>query len=265
MAIPTFYRTRRFLRRLVLDPYYWRISSGEFSRALSQVKSVSDAIDLAWRFKGGGFYETLKPNQDRSEITALANRVQSIFPKVIVEIGTRAGGTLFFWSQCSKSLELLVSIDLPAGIHGGGYPKQRGRFYRLFTQNLPNCRLELLRLDSQQESTRARVLELLAGRPIDFLFIDGDHRYAGVKKDYELYSELVRPNGLIAFHDIRPNPEVETVEVWQLWDHLKEVEAQTEEIVDEPYRGHFGIGLVTKNGDLDRPSRNQPPNQSQLA
>ncbi len=246
MPFPTFYRTRKFLRRMVLDLYYWHISSREFKNALSRVTSLSDAIDLAWKFKGAGFYERLQPNQDRAEINTLTTRVQSIAPKVIVEIGTRAGGTLFFWSQCSKDLELLVSIDLPSGIHGGGYAKRRERLYRLFTQNRPNCRLELLRLDSQQESTRERLLELLNGRPIDFLFIDADHRYAGVKRDYELYSELVRPMGLIAFHDIRPNPEVETVEVWQLWDHLKLTAAETEEIVHEPYRGHFGIGLLTK-------------------
>ncbi len=37
---------------------------------------------------------------------------------------------------------------------------------------------------------------------VDLLFIDGDHQYASVLTDWLLYSPLVRPGGLIAFHDI---------------------------------------------------------------
>jgi len=39
--------------------------------------------------------------------------------------------------------------------------------------------------------------------PIDFLFIDGDHSYEGVKKDWELWSPLVSVEGRIALHDSR--------------------------------------------------------------
>jgi len=36
---------------------------------------------------------------------------------------------------------------------------------------------------------------------IDFLFIDGDHTYEGVKKDFDLYSTILSDNGLICIHD----------------------------------------------------------------
>jgi len=36
---------------------------------------------------------------------------------------------------------------------------------------------------------------------IDLLFIDGDHSYEGVKKDFELYSQLLTENGVIVLHD----------------------------------------------------------------
>ena len=36
---------------------------------------------------------------------------------------------------------------------------------------------------------------------IDFLHIDGDHTYEGVKLDWELYSPKVRPGGYITVHD----------------------------------------------------------------
>lgn len=36
---------------------------------------------------------------------------------------------------------------------------------------------------------------------IDVLFIDGDHSYEGVKKDFELYSKILNEKGIIILHD----------------------------------------------------------------
>ena len=36
---------------------------------------------------------------------------------------------------------------------------------------------------------------------IDLLFIDGDHSYDGVKKDFEIFSTLLSDNGVIIIHD----------------------------------------------------------------
>lgn len=40
---------------------------------------------------------------------------------------------------------------------------------------------------------------------IDFIFIDGDHTYEAVKRDYELYAPKIKSGGLIFFHDSRMN------------------------------------------------------------
>ena len=42
---------------------------------------------------------------------------------------------------------------------------------------------------------------------IDFLFIDGDHSYEGVKRDFELYTQLLTDNGVIIIHDTDENYE----------------------------------------------------------
>ena len=40
-------------------------------------------------------------------------------------------------------------------------------------------------------------------RPIDFLFIDGDHEEKSVIRDWNEWSPFVRPGGRVAFHDAR--------------------------------------------------------------
>ena len=137
-----------------------------------------------------------------------------------------------------------VQPTLPGGIHGGGYPPQRERFYRLFAEGQHGLSLHLLRQDSQTEASRDAVLAALGGQPVDFLFIDGDHRYPGVSRDYALYAPLVRPGGLIAFHDIRPNRFDPSIEVWRLWDEIKASGAPAREFIHEPYGGRYGIGVV---------------------
>ena len=54
--------------------------------------------------------------------------------------------------------------------------------------------------DSKSPETLNRLKEKLKGRPINLLFIDGDHTYEGVKRDYEIYAPLAKD--IIVLHDV---------------------------------------------------------------
>jgi predicted O-methyltransferase YrrM len=44
-------------------------------------------------------------------------------------------------------------------------------------------------------------------RPVDFVFVDGDHSEAGLLSDWNAWSGLVEPAGIVALHDSRSTPE----------------------------------------------------------
>jgi predicted O-methyltransferase YrrM len=166
-------------------------------------------------------------------------------PAVIVEIGTAAGGNLFLFTRVAAEDALIVSIDLPAGRFGGGYPRWRIPLYRAFAR--PNQNVHLLRSDSHAQETVAKLSAILGRRKIDFLFIDGDHTYQGVSQDFELYHPFVQPGGIIAFHDIVEHSSRTQCNVSRFWQQIK-IRYDHVEIVEDWKAGFAGIGLITSNG-----------------
>ena len=205
--------------------------------------SVEDAMAFAYGFQLAGFEAGIQPSQIPSEIEALLRRLDAARPRAVLEIGTGRGGTLFLLASTATDDALFVSIDLPEGAFGGGYRVRRGKLYRAFARR--GQRIALLRRDSHDLETVRLVRRLLAGRPVDLLFIDGDHTYEGVRRDYASYSPLVRPGGLVAIHDIVPGNHEDVGGVPRFWQELKET-ADVEELVGNWKQGGFGIGLLTR-------------------
>ncbi len=79
----------------------------------------------------------------------------------------------------------------------------------------------MIRANSHDKKTLGTVKEILNGEKVDFLFIDGDHSYEGVKTDFEMYSPLVKKGGIVAFHDIAPGPEENVGGVPRFWEKIK--------------------------------------------
>lgn len=209
---------------------------------------IESIIDATKDYIGHGVYDRIAMSQKRSEIRNLAEAVKAINPKVIVEIGTRKGGTLFTWCRYTKA-ELIISIDLPNGIHGGGYPERKQSLYQFFLSDFSNRKMLLIQDNSHDESTLKKITTILGDTKIDFLFIDGDHTYSGVKMDFDMYAPLVRKDGIIAFHDIIPNTtsheDAETIEVPKFWNELKH-QFNNKEFIDSPNQRNMGIGIIYK-------------------
>jgi predicted O-methyltransferase YrrM len=179
--------------------------------------------------------------QVRAEIEALGQLVQKAAPRRSLEIGTNYGGTLFMWCSLSPPGAEIISVDLPLGQFGGGYPRRKIPLFRQFPRN--KQKLTLIRADSHLLETKARVLRLLGGEKLDYLFIDGDHTYEGVKKDFEMYAPLVRPQGLVAFHDVAEHRRDLSCEVDKFWSEVKQC-YRHQEFIENSNQGWAGIGVL---------------------
>ena len=149
--------------------------------------------------------------QVRSEILALGKILKAYTPTHSLEIGTNYGGTLLLLCSVSSPTAQIISVDLPSGRFGGGYPKRKIPLFRQFPKS--GQRLHLIRGDSHRQETKKRALRILNGKPLDYLFLDGDHTYEGVRQDFEMYAPLVRSGGIIALHDIARHHENSECEV----------------------------------------------------
>ena len=212
-----------------------------FRRAASRLDGIDSAVALAASFSY--LRIQIAPAQVSSEITGLLKVLATRPPRTLLEIGAYKGGTFFLFSRVAAPDALLINLDLPATSWGQGTPAWRARLYNSFARE--QQQIELVAEDSHQPATAARIQTLLAGRALDFLFIDGDHSYSGVKADYELYSPFVAPGGLIALHDIVPASTQLAFGVAQFWQELKKKEkGATSEFVADWGQGGFGIGVV---------------------
>jgi predicted O-methyltransferase YrrM len=182
--------------------------------------------------------------QKVGELASLIRLLKAHRLGTVVEIGTMNGGTFWLWCRLAEPDAQLVSVDLPGGAFGGGYDESS--IPRLRAHGQAGQRLDFIRRDSHDLATRDELLGLLGGRSVDFLMIDGDHTYEGAKRDFELYAPLVRPGGLIAFHDILPHAEGSACEVNRVWGELRGEYDHFEFLSDEDWgSGQWGgIGVL---------------------
>lgn len=159
------------------------------------------------------------PIQASEEFWDLVNLVQSRGYKRILEIGVEKAGTIVFWDKIVGSEGKVVGADESLA--------------RIELEINPQSDFQLIEGDSHAPETVARIKDALP--EVDFLFIDGDHSYEGVKADFDNFSPLVTSGGMVAFHDIHD------AGVGDFWCEL---EANHNTTKFHQGSGGIGIGVV---------------------
>jgi predicted O-methyltransferase YrrM len=133
---------------------------------------------------------------------------RALKPSVAVEIGSARGKSACYVGRALKEngTGKLYAID-------PHMPTDWNDIDSVDTLAVMRRNIKALGVENQVEIVRD-VSESAAAswtRPIDLLFIDGDHSYAGVKRDWDLFSPHVTPFGVVVFHDtlwdLKPDPQ----------------------------------------------------------
>jgi predicted O-methyltransferase YrrM len=228
-----------------IEAVQFRLSARQRERLKAEYarcQTVSEYFDFSQRVFG--------PHQLEPEITGFLELARSEAPRTVCEIGTANGGTTFLLGQALPSTEILIGVDL--------FIRRRPRL-GYFTR--PNQKVVLLDGDSGAGRTLAQVRAALGGRPLDLLFIDGDHTLAGVARDFHAYRDLVRDGGLVAFHDIIEDSFTRTgvkTPHWtggvpQFWRALKDAYQSHEFVVSSTQDG-LGIGVIRYDHSITPPT-----------
>ena len=191
----------------------------------------------------------MPPHQKPGEILRFLDFAGTRSPANVCEIGTADGGNNFLLGQAIPSVKFMLGIDL--------FVRNK---HRLLNYRRPGQELRYLDASSYAAETVEKVRRLLAGRTLDLLFIDGDHTYEGVKKDFVLYREYVCDGGVIAFHDIVGDYKTRfgretgqrAGDVPLFWQEIKPLFPSVE-FIEHCEQDGFGIGCIENREAVQLP------------
>lgn len=178
-------------------------------------------------------------SQNEKELRAFIALLNEQGATSYLEVGARHGDTFHE-----------VMINLPAGSYGVAVDKPGALWGKASSVVSLHRAVEDLRdrgyiidVVLGDSTSNAIIKHIERTAPFDAILIDGDHRYAGVKADWENYRTFAH---LVAFHDIVGTGQIEKVhknpvEVPKLWAEIKAQDESVLEFIDEG--SLMGIGV----------------------
>lgn len=127
---------------------------------------------------------------DSSVGIILASLVYGNRPETILEVGYHLGFSaccMCAGAELSEQPAKMLSVDIQEC--------DQGKIVQSFGFNNHTF------LQGNSYLVRSKVQAIL-GPKIDFLFLDGDHTYEGLKGDWNTYSPMLSDKGLAVFHDV---------------------------------------------------------------
>jgi len=120
--------------------------------------------------------------------------------RFLAEIGVWHGVTTLVLRKAMAPTGTCFAIDpYPIGRLGVSFPQIIAHREVLKSNNGTICWV-------RDTGHQAALNPSIAKAEFDFLFIDGDHSYDGLKRDWEAWRSRMRPGGIVALHDSRSTP-----------------------------------------------------------
>jgi len=175
------------------------------------------------------------------ELEAVAGWIRKVNPRqVYLEIGSFQGGATANFGRIMAPGATLIAVDKPTSSQPGAVVL-RGVIAELCEEGYDAV---VVLGDSKSLAVQDTVRHILGGRSVDVLFIDGDHSSKGVTADSNNYVPMVRPGGLVVFHDLGPRLWMKRSRgvidaVWPVWFALA-----SKNLRNATVQQHCGYGMV---------------------
>lgn len=191
---------------------------------LSNAKADPDFVYINSKFESRGV-RTWSSIEERALLFSLASRSEI---NTVVEIGSFCGGSAAFLAEAMRLKNLPKSVFCVDPFMGAPVWFPRGYMhstYEEFHENIGALGIANQIVEMRGESSA--VASIWPARPIDLLFIDGDHSLLGVISDFEKWAPKVSRGGFILIDDV---------------DHIQEVSKFVE--ILESISGLASLGTV---------------------
>jgi hypothetical protein len=212
----------------------------ELKRLYTELPKYTQDELISWiRFKAGSDKPEyfgckakggLELQQVPEEFAAYLMWLKSAHIKSYLEIGIGVGSSFFLSNTFLGNVEKSHAVDNASYGHLKNQLSKIEEKVSTLKELKPKANIKFFNQDSE-------VFFGNGGETYDFIFIDGDHSYEGVKADYINALKILNKNGYLAFHDIASEycPGVS-----QLWQEIKTT-GYAQEFV---HSTHCGIGIL---------------------
>lgn len=137
-------------------------------------------------------------NLSWEEVVTISCLVHMLSPRILFEFGTFDGRTTLHLALNAPEDAMIYTIDKERGKFDFGADTpffKQVEVGECFLSTPVRNKIQMLTGDSRQfDLTQFK-------RSVDFVFIDADHSYDGVMHDTDKAFDMIRPGGLIVWHD----------------------------------------------------------------
>jgi SAM-dependent methyltransferase len=124
--------------------------------------------------------------------------------RLVVELGTNIGSTTILLSALAKEV---VTVDVFEDLYLIEDVESREKYRNHFNANQHffdkiNGKLSAYLNITVTKSLSCDLATKFPNASVDLVFVDADHSFPGVKRDYEAWFDKVAPGGYFVFHDV---------------------------------------------------------------
>jgi hypothetical protein len=199
----------------------------ETKKIIDRIYSKDVSLYEGMKMRNGGLHDVrilketlsgIRAGQMKIEVEAMIKTFQDAGVKKYLEIGSRYGDTFYDVMRALPEGSKGVCVDLPGDVWGTAGTDQ---YLKRACDKLRGMGYDVTMIlgDSRDPETIKKVAAL---GPFDAGLLDGDHRYNGIKNDFENYAPMCK---IVALHDIvgagQRHDKNTYVEVPRFWEEIK--------------------------------------------